>query len=102
MSRLNKSALINEVAERTNSSKASTERFITALQDVIMESVSEGKEVKLTGFASFTQVIRLPRIMKNPKTGLSTKLPEIKTVRIRPLKKFRSLMNNDESILDTE
>lgn len=89
MSVLNKTALINEVAEATGSSKAATERFLAAFQDSVISAVTRGDEVKLTGFAAFAPVTRAARVMKNPRTGEPLDVPEAKTVRIRPLKHFR-------------
>lgn len=89
MSVLNKTALINEVAEATGSSKAATERFLAAFQDSVIAAVTRGDEVKLTGFAAFAPVTRAARVMKNPRTGEPLDVPEAKTVRIRPLKHFR-------------
>lgn len=89
MSVLNKTALINEVAEATETSKAATERFLAAFQDSVISAVTRGDEVKLTGFAAFAPVTRAARVMKNPRTGEPLDVPEAKTVRIRPLKHFR-------------
>jgi DNA-binding protein HU-beta len=89
---LNKSALINEIAERTEQTKAATERFVSAFQDVIIEAVSRGEEVKLTGFAAFARTVRAPRIIKSPRNGESIEVPETKAVRIRPLKHFRDVV----------
>lgn len=86
---LNKSALISEVANRTDQSKAATERFLAALQDVIIETVVAGDEVKLTGFAAFAPATRAARKMKNPRTGEIIDVPETNTVRIRALKHFQ-------------
>lgn len=97
MSVLNKTALINEVAEATGSSKAATERFLASFQDSIIAAVARGEEVKLTGFAAFAPVTRAARVMKNPRTGEPLDVPEAKTVRIRPLKHFRDAISGDSS-----
>lgn len=92
---LNKAALIGEVAERTGESKAATERFLAALQDVVIETVAGGDEVKLTGFAAFAPTTRAARRMKNPRTGEDISVPETKTVRIRPLKHFQDAVKGE-------
>ena len=89
MSILTKAELVAEIADRTGSTKAGTERFIAALQDVIQEAVVEGKEVKLTGFAAFAPGVNAARTMKNPQTGEALEVPEKKVVKIRPLGAFR-------------
>lgn len=92
---LTKSDLVAQVAEKTGSTKAATERFITALQDTVIEAVVEGKEVKLTGFAAFAPSVRAARTMKNPQTGEDLDVPETKVVKIRPLGEFRERVNKD-------
>lgn len=90
---LTKSDLVAQVAERTSSTKASTERMLAALQEVVMEAVVDGKEVKLTGFAAFAPSVRSARTMKNPQTGDTINVPETKVVKIRPLGEFRERVN---------
>lgn len=97
MSVLNKSGLINELAEATGTSKAAAERFLNAFQDSVIAAVARGEEVKLTGFAAFAPVTRSARIMKNPRTGEPLSVPEAKTVRIRPLKHFRDAISDKDS-----
>lgn len=89
MELLTKSDLVAEVARRTKSSKAATDRFVTALQEVVMEAVVEGKEVKLTGFAAFSSVDREAKTMKNPKTGEPVEVPATRLAKIKPLGEFK-------------
>lgn len=86
---LNKADLISAVADRTGESKATTERFLGALQDVIIETVAKGEEVRLTGFAAFDSAQRAARQMKNPRTGEAIQVPATRVVKIRPLKRFQ-------------
>jgi nucleoid DNA-binding protein len=93
---INKPDLIAEIAEEMNKPKAEIERFINVFQDSVMQHVSEGREVKVSGFAAFSPGIRSARIMKNPRTGEDLEAPEKRTVRIHPLKKFRDKMAEDK------
>jgi len=86
---LNKPDLIAEIAEKTGESKAATERFLNAFQETVVDSVVDGVEVKISGFAAFSPSTRSARIMKNPRTGEDIEVPETKTVRMRVLKAFR-------------
>lgn len=94
MASLSKSALIDEIASKTGDSKAQVDRFITALQDTVIDAVSDGKEVRLTGFAAFIPTLRPSRSMISPRTGEVLEVPEAKIVKIRPLKKFKDTVNN--------
>lgn len=92
---LTKAALISQVASRTGTSKAATERFIEALQQVVVEAVAGGDEVKLTGFAAFTPSVRTARTQRHPKTGEMIDVPEKNVVKIRPLGVFVDAVKGD-------
>lgn len=94
MALLSKADLIDEVAERTGESKAATSRLISALQDVIVETVAAGDEVRLTGFASFAPHTRAARTYRNPQTGESIESPATRTVSIKPGSKFKEVVKN--------
>lgn len=95
MDLLTKADLVAEVARRTRSTKAGTDRFVTALQEVIMEALEEGREVKLTGFAAFEPAERSARTLKNPQTGEVLEVPATRVVKIRPLGEFRARMSKE-------
>lgn len=86
---MNKATLVEALAEGTGHSKAEALRILHTLQDIIITSVAQGEEVRLTGFASFEPMVRAARTMKNPRTQEVVELPETKSVRIRPLKRFK-------------
>lgn len=94
MSSLSKSDLVKEISDRTESTKAATERFIESFQDVIMEAVAEGKDVRLTGFAAFKPVKRAARMTRNPRTGETVETPEKTVPNIKPLKRFKDMLTN--------
>lgn len=92
---LNKAGLIEHLAEETGQTKAQAERFLLAFQDKVIDAVANGEDVKLTGFASFEPVTRAARTMRNPRTGDSLEVPETKSVRIRPLKRFKDAIGGE-------
>lgn len=98
MATLTKAELIKQVAETTGESKAATERVINAMQDSIVRAVTEEKEVRLTGFASFVPGIRSERTIMNPHTKEEMHLPEQKTVKIKPLTHFREAVSGRKTL----
>ena len=92
---MNKAELINAISHETEHSKADTERFLEAFQNVVIKTVVDNDSVKLSGFASFDPVVRAARKMKNPRTGEDIQVPESKSVRIRPLKRFRDELKDN-------
>ncbi len=94
MSVLTKSELIDLVASETGATKKLVAEILESTQKNIIDSVADGKEVKLTGFAAFGSQDRAARRMKNPRTGEDMDVPEARMVKIRPLSQFRDTVRN--------
>ncbi|MCF8178106.1 MAG: HU family DNA-binding protein [Sulfuritalea sp.] len=71
---MNKSELIEAVAERAELSKAAVNKAIDAMTEVITSVISAGNPVALIGFGTFKSVKRAARTGKNPKTGAALKI----------------------------
>ena len=66
---MNKSDLINQIAQRSDLSKVAASRALDATIEAISEAVASGDTVSLVGFGSFKGSARAARTGKNPKTG---------------------------------
>jgi len=73
---MNKSDLVDEVAQRSNVTKKQVDAVVSATLESIMESVAEGEKVTLIGFGSFERRNRKAREGRNPKTGDKMEIPE--------------------------
>jgi nucleoid DNA-binding protein len=73
---MNRSELIDEVAERAEISKAKADAAIRAMTEVITEQVSQRKKVSIPGFLTFDVSFRKARIARNPRTGEEVKVEE--------------------------
>lgn len=71
---MNKSELIDAVAERAELSKAAVNKAIDAMTEVITTVIAKGNPVALIGFGTFKSVMRSARTGKNPKTGAPLKI----------------------------
>ena len=71
---MNKSELIDAVAERAELSKAAVNKAIDAMTEVITSVIAKGNPVALIGFGTFKSVMRSARTGKNPKTGAPLKI----------------------------
>lgn len=65
---MNKSELINAVAEKAALSKKDSEAAVTAALDAITAALADGDEVRLVGFGTFEVKKREARMGRNPKT----------------------------------
>ena len=75
---MNKTELINAVAEKADLSKKDAEAAITATVDAITEALTQGEKVQLVGFGSFEVKTRAARVGRNPKTGEEIPIAEAK------------------------
>ena len=50
---MNKTELVEEIAQRTDSSKAEAQRYVDTLEKVVTEAFKDGEEVQITGFGKF-------------------------------------------------
>ncbi len=71
---MNKSELIEAVAQEADITKAAAERALSAVLGAVVKAVSKGDSVALIGFGSFKPVKRAARTGKNPKTGAVLKI----------------------------
>ena len=66
---MNKTELVEYVAEKTNLTKADAERALNAIIDGVGDSLKAGKDVTLIGFGTFVRRDRKARTGRNPQTG---------------------------------
>lgn len=76
---MNKTELINAVAEEASLAKKDAEAAVTACIDVITNALKEGEKVQLVGFGSFEVKVRAERVGRNPKTLEPIQIPASKS-----------------------
>jgi DNA-binding protein HU-beta len=90
---MNKSQLVERLAEKTNTTKSHSEAVLDAAIEIIQKAVSKGEEVKLVGFGTFTRINRKSRTARNPKTGEPVKIPGTTVPRFKPGKEFKEIVS---------
>lgn len=66
---MNKTDLVNAIAQETGLSKVKSGEVINAFVSAVTESLKKGDKVTLVGFGTFATSTRQPRKGRNPKTG---------------------------------
>lgn len=66
---MNKSELVAAVAQKANLKRKDAAAAVDALVDTIREQLSQGQEVSLVGFGTFSVRERAERAGRNPRTG---------------------------------
>lgn len=65
---MNKSELVSAVAEKASITKKDADQAVSAVFDVITETLASGDKVQLVGFGNFEVKERNARTGRNPKT----------------------------------
>ncbi len=93
---LTQTQLADEVAQRAGASRADAKRLLTALEEVVLEEISNAEKVKIGGVVQIEVRVRAAtkaRPGRNPATGeeitISAK-PASVTVKARPLAKAKA------------
>ncbi|GAF14493.1 DNA-binding protein HBsu [Bacillus sp. JCM 19046] len=76
---MNKTELINSLAERAQLSKKDATTAVNSMFDLITESLGKGETVQLIGFGNFEVRERAARKGRNPQTGEEIDIAATKT-----------------------
>lgn len=85
--------LINALSERTSVSKELAEQMINSLVDIIIETVVDGKKVKIDKFGIFERRSRGERQGRNPNTGEIFIIPGTRSVAFLSAESFDKRLN---------
>ena len=72
---VNRTDLVAAIAERASLTKAQADAALSAIQDVMVESLAKGEAVKVTGLLSVERGDRAARTGRNPRTGEEIAIP---------------------------
>ena len=91
---MNKSDIINLVADKNNLNLADTEYSIKKIIDYLAVNLYQGDRVEIRGFGTFCLHTHKSRIARNPKTGDKIALERRNTVHFKPSKELKIRVNN--------
>lgn len=81
---MNKSQLINAVAEESGISKVNAKKCIDAFIAVTAKTLRTGEKITLTGFGSFVVTRKPARMGRNFLTGTPVEIPAKSVIKFRP------------------
>jgi len=87
---VNKSELIDAIADGAGISKSQAEGALNAMIDAVQDAVAGGDKVTLPGFGGWSQSQRSARQGRNPRTGEIVQIPASKGVKFSASAKFKS------------
>lgn len=94
---MNKSELVDALADRTGMTKADAARAVDALFStdggILAKALKKGDRVQITGFGTFEAKSRKARTGRNPRTGATIKIAASKTPGFRAGKGLKDAIN---------
>ena len=90
---MNKSELIDAIADSADISKAAAGRALDGAMDAIKKALKKGDMVTLVGFGTFYVGKRAARSGRNPRTGAEIKIKAAKLPKFRAGKSLKDSVN---------
>ncbi|PWI34297.1 DNA-binding protein HU [Vibrio albus] len=90
---MNKTQLVEKIAENADLSKASAGRALDAFIDAVSETLQADDQVALVGFGTFSVRTRAARTGRNPKTGEEIQIAEAKVPAFKAGKALKDACN---------
>jgi DNA-binding protein HU-beta len=90
---VNKTELIDHIAQHADISKAAATRALESTIDAVMTTLKSGDSVSLVGFGTFAVGTRAARVGRNPRTGTEIKIKAAKVPKFRPGKALKDALN---------
>ncbi|MCX0421902.1 DNA-binding protein HU-beta [Aeromonas veronii] len=90
---MNKSQLIDKIADGADISKAAAGRALDAFIDAVGEALKEGDQVALVGFGTFAVRERAARSGRNPQTGETIEIAAGKVPAFKAGKALKDAVN---------
>ena len=89
---MNKTDLIEKVAEDAELTPEQATRAVEAVISNIEGSLARGEHIIILGFGSFAVVDRAPRAGRHPQTGKRMDIPATRQARFKPGKTLKELV----------
>jgi len=90
---VNKTELIDQIADESDVSKAAAGRALDAMISAVTQTLSKGDQVTLVGFGTFSVRDRAARTGRNPKTGETIQIKAAKVPTFKAGKAFKDALN---------
>jgi DNA-binding protein HU-beta len=90
---VNKTELVDRIAESADLSKAAAARAVDAMIDAVKTTLKKNGTVTLVGFGTFSVGKRVARAGRNPRTGAAIKIKAAKVPKFKPGKALKDALN---------
>ena len=90
---MNKTELIEHIANKSDISKAAAGRALGSLLEAVQKTLKKGGTVTLVGFGTFSVSKRAARTGRNPRTGAALKIKASKVPKFKAGKGLKDAVN---------
>ncbi len=90
---MNKSEMIDAIAEGADISKAAAGRALDAMVEAVTDTLKKGETVNLIGFGTFEVRDRKARTGRNPQTGATIQIAAAKSPAFKAGKALKDAVN---------
>jgi DNA-binding protein HU-beta len=90
---MTKKELLDALAAKTDSSGPAADRAVSALVEIISDTLKKGDSLTLPGFGTFEVRERAARTGRNPKTGEELKIAASKVAAFKPGAALKAAVN---------
>ena len=80
---MNKSQLVNAIAETSTVPKSEIKKIVDTLFEITEHTLNSGEKVVISGFGVFSIINTAERIGRNPRTGEKVRVPARRNVKFR-------------------
>ncbi len=95
---MTKADLIETVYRTIGFTKKESAEIVEMVFEIMKENLSNGENVKLSGFGNFVVRKKKPRIGRNPQTGEEMTISERRVLSFKPSPILRKLLNTKENM----
>jgi len=93
---MNRKELIEALAEKIGSTKAEADRNISALIEIVTDTLKKGDDVALVGFGTFEVRKRAARAGRNPSTGAAIRIKAAKVPAFKAGATLKTAVNGEK------
>ena len=86
---MNKTKLIDAMAEKSGLTKKDAEKALAAFIETIQEGLAAGEKIQITGFGTFEISERDERKVSNPQTGEEIDVPALRAPKFKAGKELK-------------
>jgi DNA-binding protein HU-beta len=90
---VNKTDLINKLAERLDGDKRTAQKAVEGVIDLVQREVQRGQKVSISGFGVFEKRARAARTARNPRTGEAVKVKKTNVPSFRAGTAFKDIVS---------